>query len=234
MALHAAGATTLRVRITSNGSDAVCVQAADGAGAPVVSIGSLTVRALPGGQLGNRDQAAGEGLWRVEWEPAAAGPVEDALVWAVAGDDGGLGVPKARAFGDLAAVRAAAGAGERVPDALVVCCPAGRALVAGGGEDGEGPGVDGAGAARAGVVWALGVVQAWLGDERLAGARLVVVTERAADAGGPGGTGWSGGVNVAGAAVAGLVRSAESENPGRFVLADVDALAGAGELVAAG
>jgi NADPH:quinone reductase-like Zn-dependent oxidoreductase/acyl carrier protein len=39
---------------------------------------------------------------------------------------------------------------------------------------------------------------------------------------------------MAGAAVAGLVRSAESENPGRFVLADVDTLAGAGELVTAG
>jgi NADPH:quinone reductase-like Zn-dependent oxidoreductase/acyl carrier protein len=41
-------------------------------------------------------------------------------------------------------------------------------------------------------------------------------------------------LDLAGAAVAGLVRSAESENPGRFVLADVDALAGTGELVAAG
>jgi polyketide synthase 12 len=237
MVLHAAGATTLRVRITSSGSDAVCVQAADGAGAPVVTIASLTVRALPGGQLGNRDTAAGEGLLRVEWEPATPGPVEDALAWAVAGDDGGLGVPQARAFGDLAGVGAAAGAGERAPDVVAVCCPAGRAVVAGRGDDGEGPGVDGAGAARAGVVWALGVVQAWLGDERLAGARLVVVTERAADAGGPAGAGGSsglGGVNVAAAAVAGLVRSAESENPGRFVLADVDALAGTGELVAAG
>ncbi|HEY1620224.1 MAG TPA: SDR family NAD(P)-dependent oxidoreductase [Streptosporangiaceae bacterium] len=259
MALHAAGATTLRVRITSNGSDAVCVQAADGAGAPVVSIESLTVRALPGGQLGNRDTAAGEGLWRVEWEPAAAaGPAEDALVWAVAGDECGLGVAGARVFGDLAGVGAAVGAGGWVPDVVVVCCRAGRVVVAGGGEDSEGPEVDGAGAARAGVVWALGVVQAWLGDERLVGARLVVVTERAADAGGPagprgsggsagseglggqdgqggsGGRGGPGGVNVAGAAVAGLVRSAESENPGRLVLADVGALAGAGELVAAG
>src|ERR1700683_2579491 len=173
MALHAAGATTLRVRIASNGSDAVCVQAADGTGAPVVSIGSLTVRALPGGQLGNRDTAAGEGLWRVEWEPAAAaGPAEDALVWAVAGDECGLGMAGARAFGDLAGVGAAVGAGGWVPDVVVVCCRAGRVAVAGGGEDSEGPEVDGAGAARAGVVWALGVVQAWLGDERLAGADM--------------------------------------------------------------
>src|SRR5580704_7644862 len=52
--------------------------------------------------------------------------------------------------------------------------------------------------------------------------------------GGGGGGGGGDGVNAAGAAVAGLVRSAESEDPGRFVLADVGALAGAGDLVAAG
>ncbi len=225
MALHAAGATTLRVRITSDGPDAVCVQAADGAGMPVISIGSLTVRALPGGQPGNRDAAAGEALWRLEWEPVAAGPVEGGPVWAVAGDDGGLGLPGARAFGDLAGVGAATSVGEWLPDVVAVCCPR------------WGFGDAGDVAARAGVVWALGLVQAWLGDERLAGARLVVVTERAADAGGPpglAGLSGPGGVNAAGAAVAGLVRSAASENPGRFVLADVDALAGAGEMVAAG
>ena len=121
MALHAAGATTLRVRITSNGSDAVCVQAADGAGAPVVSIGSLTVRALPGGQLGNRDTAAGEGLWRGSGNRRRRPAPEDALVWAVAGDECGLGVAGARVFGDLAGVGAAVGAGGWVPDVVVVC-----------------------------------------------------------------------------------------------------------------
>src|ERR1700689_1239916 len=140
MALHAAGATTLRVRITSNGSDAVCVQAADGAGGPVVSIGSLTVRALPGGQLGNRDTAAGEGLWRVEWEPAAAPrPGEGGLVWAVAGDECGLEVAGARVFGDLAGVGAAGGAGGWGPDLGGVCCRAGRAVGAGGGGRWRGP-----------------------------------------------------------------------------------------------
>ena len=62
----------------------------------------------------------------------------------------------------------------------------------------------------------------------LAGARLVVVTWRAVDAGA------EAGVEVAGAPVWGLVRSAAAENPGRFVLADVDEVAGAGGLVVAG
>ena len=96
----------------------------------------------------------------------AAGPAERALVWAVAGDAGGLVVAGAEVFEDLAAVGAAADAGEWMPDVVVVCSPRG-----GGGA-----------VLRGRVVWALGVVQAWLGDERLAGARLVVVTERAAEA----------------------------------------------------
>ncbi|WP_030689644.1 beta-ketoacyl reductase, partial [Streptomyces sp. NRRL B-1347] len=62
-------------------------------------------------------------------------------------------------------------------------------------------------------------VQAWVADEGLAGERLVVVTRGAVDAGG-------GVRDMAGAAVWGLVRSAQSENPGRLVLVDTDDLDG--------
>nr|WP_035304435.1 type I polyketide synthase [Actinokineospora inagensis] len=64
------------------------------------------------------------------------------------------------------------------------------------------------------VVEALARVQAWLADER---STLVVVTRRAVAAV-PGDEV----VDVAGAAVGGLVRSAQSEHPGRFILLDVD------------
>jgi pimaricinolide synthase PimS1 len=57
----------------------------------------------------------------------------------------------------------------------------------------------------------LGLVQAWLAHERFASARLVVVT-----------SGVASGAWVAGAAVWGLVRSAQAEHPGRFVLVDVE------------
>ncbi|WP_447041065.1 type I polyketide synthase [Streptomyces sp. DSM 118878] len=62
-------------------------------------------------------------------------------------------------------------------------------------------------------------VQAWVGGEDLAGERLVVVTRRAVDVG-------EGVVDLAGAAVWGLVRSAQSENPGRLVLLDTDDVEG--------
>ena len=62
----------------------------------------------------------------------------------------------------------------------------------------------------------LGLVQEWLAADRPAGERLAVVTRGAVPvAAGEGVT------DLAGAAVWGLVRSAQSENPGRLILADL-------------
>ena len=62
----------------------------------------------------------------------------------------------------------------------------------------------------------LGLLQAWLAEERYAGSRLVFVTRGAI--GGPGGPGTGsaagGGVDVAGRAVWGLVRAAQARAPG--------------------
>ncbi|RKN07441.1 SDR family NAD(P)-dependent oxidoreductase [Streptomyces radicis] len=58
----------------------------------------------------------------------------------------------------------------------------------------------------------LTVIQDWLADERAADSRLVVVTRGATD-----------GADLGHAAAWGLVRSAEEEHPGRFVLVDLDA-----------
>nr|AEP40934.1 polyketide synthase type I [Amycolatopsis sp. FU40] len=67
---------------------------------------------------------------------------------------------------------------------------------------------------RATVGAALAAIQSWLSEERLADTRLALVTRGAVD-----------GSDLAGAAVWGLVRSAQSEHPGRLVLVDVDGLA---------
>nr|BAO66541.1 type I polyketide synthase [Streptomyces sp. MJ635-86F5] len=91
--------------------------------------------------------------------------------------------------------------GEGVPDVVVLRC--------GGGSD---PGV-----VRGELYRVLGVLRSWSVEERFAGSRLVVVTE--------GAVGLPGEAvpDLAGAAVWGLVRSAQSEEPGRMVLVDVDA-----------
>ncbi|MFB9966490.1 SDR family NAD(P)-dependent oxidoreductase, partial [Sinosporangium siamense] len=57
----------------------------------------------------------------------------------------------------------------------------------------------------------LDVVRAWLAEERFAASRLVFVTRGAVS-----------GADLVGAAVWGLVRSAQAEHPERFVLVDVD------------
>ncbi|MGW2819383.1 polyketide synthase dehydratase domain-containing protein, partial [Streptomyces sp. NPDC001415] len=64
---------------------------------------------------------------------------------------------------------------------------------------------------HAAVAGALGVIQSWLAEGRFASSRLVFVTRGAVS-----------GVDLAGAAVWGLVRSAQSEHPGRFGLVDVE------------
>ncbi|MEV4921210.1 type I polyketide synthase, partial [Streptomyces tirandamycinicus] len=57
----------------------------------------------------------------------------------------------------------------------------------------------------------LGIIQSWLADDRFADVRLVFVTRGATT-----------GEDLAGAAVWGLVRSAQLEHPGRFTLVDLD------------
>ncbi|MBC3841106.1 zinc-binding dehydrogenase [Streptacidiphilus sp. 4-A2] len=82
------------------------------------------------------------------------------------------------------------------------------------------PGAEGAetvGRARAAVHHLLALAQEWLADERFAAARLVVVTRGAVAA--------AAGESVRDlvhAPLWGLLRSAQTENPDRFVLADLD------------
>ncbi|WP_443058881.1 type I polyketide synthase [Streptomyces sp. NBC_00400] len=98
----------------------------------------------------------------------------------------------ARSLPDLAALVAEIGSGTAVPEAVIVEVPR-------------------ADTARTALARTLALLQAWLADERLAAARLVFLTRSTDDRSG-----------LAAAAVQGLVRSAQSENPGRFALVDVD------------
>ncbi|MFJ8060993.1 type I polyketide synthase [Streptomyces sp. NPDC096142] len=112
--------------------------------------------------------------------------------WYVAGEDVALDPAWPRVDGPDAL------AGS--PEVVVLACPAGQ----------DGDPVEAA-------TRMLGTLQTWLAAERAGDAPLVVVTHRAvaarADEDVP---------DLAGAAVWGLVRSAQSENPGRVVLVDVD------------
>ncbi|MFC9247837.1 SDR family NAD(P)-dependent oxidoreductase, partial [Streptomyces sp. NPDC057136] len=83
---------------------------------------------------------------------------------------------------------------------------------------GEGDGGDVVAAAHAAAHKLLSSVQSWLADDRSATSTLVVLTEGAVAAG----PAEHGSMDLEHAAVWGMVRSAQAENPGRIVLADVD------------
>ncbi|MEV0505488.1 polyketide synthase dehydratase domain-containing protein, partial [Streptomyces spectabilis] len=201
---HATGATTARVRLTPAGPDAVSLELADAQGNPLATVASLVLRPIAAGQWGARHRDA---LFRLEWAaaPTPAAPPAPAPGCAVVGPDDLKARPGLAASGstvgeyrDLTAL-AAAGAPE-----LVVVPFA---------EDGPDP----ASAARAAAFRALRLAQEWLADDRFLDSRLVFLT-RGAVAAAPD----EDVPDVADAAVWGLIRAAQSENPGRFLLADVD------------
>ena len=273
--LYSRGTSVLRVGISLTDRDGVCLWAADEAGAPVVSVRSLTVRSVAAEQLlgtGGRK----ESLFGVDWVPVAmeaemGAARSDAGVglghWALLGVDGdGAAVALRSAskddlaeggftidggfladslgiYADLDALREGLGGEAKsreledggddleedgsasesalVPGLVLVDCT-GVDVVGSASVDGleldEMDAVSGVAAvAHAVTLRVLGLVQGWFADERFSGSRLVLLT-RGAQA-------VRAGEDLPGLAVSpvwGLVRSAQSENPGRLVLLDVD------------
>ncbi|GAB3152768.1 hypothetical protein GCM10027258_54350 [Amycolatopsis stemonae] len=206
--LHASGATAVRVTVTPNGHDTVRVRLADPAGRPVASVDALVLRPLTA-EAARPVRKAHDSLFRLDWQPVTPWPVEAGpRRWAVVGEDELKVGPVLDAAGvtlesyvDLDALGGAVGLGMAVPEAVLAVCTAGS------GPD----------AARAAAHDALALLHAWLADERFAATHLVVLT-RGAVAAAPGDEV----TDLACAPVWGLVRSAQSENPGRVVLVDVD------------
>ncbi|WP_275562768.1 type I polyketide synthase [Streptomyces sp. 5-6(2022)] len=206
VALHAVGASALRVRITPAGESGVAVSVADPAGEPVLTVGSLVGRPVTAEQiqrpLGRPGGAARP--YRVEWTPVrAAAAAHDTGRWAVLGGGGGLfAANDLPVFADVAALGEAVGSGAIAPPEVVVYeCPS----------PGSG---DVPADVRAVAGQVLHVLQQWIADERLAGGRLAVVTCNATSA--------AGDIALAQAPVWGLVRAAQAEAPGRFLIVDVD------------
>ncbi len=204
--LHAVGASLLRVRLAPVPGGAVSLLAVDEAGEPVLAVDSLLLRPLARERLASAREGYRESLFGVEWAPLAVAAESAEAV-------------------DLCPLDEVATGGEHVPDAVwTAVSPAadGVGPAAHGVElaaDGVELAADGdvAGVAHGAARGVLELLQGWLADERFAaGSRLALVTEGAVAVGDeevPG---------LACAAVWGLVRSAQSEHPGRLVLVDVD------------
>ncbi|BBB02229.1 putative polyketide synthase [Actinacidiphila reveromycinica] len=210
--LHASGASVLRVRLSPDGAGGLSLTAVDEAGAPVVSVASLVLRPVGSGGSGAVAPAVRDGLLGVAWTPVAASSTAPATTTALLGPDTrrltGLHAP---AYADVAALAAAVAAGEQVPDVLVCAPPPGTSAAS--AADGTA-----AGTARRATARTLHLVQEWLAAEGLTASRLALVTRGAVSTAPDEGV-----ADLAGAAVSGLVRTAQSEHPDRFVLVDLPA-----------
>ncbi|MFG2093241.1 type I polyketide synthase [Streptomyces sp. NPDC048612] len=218
---HAEGADALRVRLTpaEGRGDAFSVLVTDTSGRPVATADALTLRTVTPEQLPAAPQAGPEVPLRLDWQAASLAARSGAARWVVLGGPAGAatgpaadaGVTEAldgsgvhtESYADLDALADAVATGMTMPDTVLLVC----ATDAGAGS----PDVRGL------LATTLATCRQWLAEERFAGSRLVLVT-RGAVAAGPGEDVG----DLAGAALCGLVRSAQREHPGRLWLLDLD------------
>ncbi|MEV6121569.1 SDR family NAD(P)-dependent oxidoreductase [Streptomyces sp. NPDC052077] len=194
-------ATAARVRITaagapgggSGGGAALCVELRTEAGESVARVAELAFRAVEPGQLRTARSGAGDSLFTVDWVPAPAATTAPASrVHLLEPGDPGA----------LDALLRSVSAGTApLPDLVVarVPTPAGPA----------------AEAAHTVARDVLALLHRWLDAEPLTAARLLVATRHGVAVG-------EESADPATAPVWGLLRTAQSEHPGRFLLADLD------------
>ncbi|MFE6856219.1 type I polyketide synthase, partial [Streptomyces sp. NPDC057674] len=213
--LRATAATALRVHLRRRPDGATRLTATDPSGGLVAEVDALTLRPVDVERLAA--PAAGHDLYLVDWTtlaaPATPRPARDRV--AVDPSPHGAHPRGADVYPGLASLARAVDCGTPVP-ALVSYHP--RQTGAGPADSPEHP-------ARTHdlVTETLGFLQEWLADERFADVPLAVVTRAAVRTGPADAT-----VDPAAAAAWGLLRSAQSEYPGRFLLVDVDSEAEAG------
>jgi pimaricinolide synthase PimS1 len=227
--LSRAGASAVRVCLVPQGDDAVSLTVTDEHGELVMSVGALALRAAPTAGWDDGGRAQRDALFSVEWNsllPSAGDAPTPSGPWAVLGGGGRL----ARAVADLgieveshtdveSLVEATRARDTTISGVVLLDCTAvghdARQVAVGTEESLTEPAAPEG--VRQRVRAALGLLREALVEELLAGSRVVVVTSEAVA------TDLEEGVaDLAGGAIGGLVRSAQSEHPGRLTLVDLD------------
>ncbi|MFF4981022.1 type I polyketide synthase [Streptomyces sp. NPDC001046] len=200
---------TVRVRLTPAGEDAVSLTVADEDGRRIASVASLAFRPAVAHQVRSALGGPEQQLYEVRWRPVPPGePSVRPARWGVVGADTGpasrllrAGRDKAVAYPSLGEVRPG-----QVPAHLVLCP-----------DEHTGDAADPLAEVAAAAAHVLRQVQHFLAEEAFAASTLVVLTRLAVD------TGAGERVeSLPGASVWGLIRSAQTEHPGRFRLVDLD------------
>jgi acyl transferase domain-containing protein/acyl carrier protein len=201
VAVRAAGRTSVRARLSPVGSGGMTLTLFDEAGEVLARVERVGIGAARPALL-RSGRTAVAGMYRLEWNPLAARPplpIQDGWAWlGQAATNPGF----SRHFADMQELRAALDEGAAPPLVVFPACAAGN-----------GAALD---ATRA-TSRVLEVLQAWVRDERLHRTPLIVMTRRAVA------TAAAEDVqDLAHAAVWGLVRTAQLEQPGRFALVDLE------------
>ncbi|HVR06146.1 MAG TPA: SDR family NAD(P)-dependent oxidoreductase, partial [Solirubrobacteraceae bacterium] len=208
--LYGRGGRSLRALLSAPAEGEPALLLANNRGEPVASVGAVVSRPVSAAQLEAARHDSPHALLRLEWAPAACANeagADAAEIVVLGGVDCELADALTRAgvqaacHPDLRSLVAALASGAaEAPDVALVRCPA--------------PDVD---AAPDALVALLELLQQWLAAKPLVGSRLALISSGAVAA--------RPGEQVpapSGAAAWGLVRSAQSEHPGRFALLDID------------
>ncbi|HEX5851526.1 MAG TPA: SDR family NAD(P)-dependent oxidoreductase, partial [Solirubrobacteraceae bacterium] len=214
VSVGASGAGSLRVATTLPESASATPEAdtrslamADDTGAIVATVSAIAARPVPREQFAAGVRVGRDSLFVLDWIalPASVSAPEEGA------DSGTIEIldPQGRGLAaqaggevhrDLDDLERALSAPGAAPEIVAVCCPS---YAAGEVEDA--------------CEWALGLLQTWLADERLAASRLALLTSGAVAIDASESVG-----DVAGSAIWGLARSAQTEHPGRVRLVDLD------------
>jgi len=210
--LYATAATQLHVELTRTGEDTFTLHATDPAGAPVITIGALTLRTVSD-DIGRPGPTAGlsDSLFELTWPPLpdlpdpAGLPGTQTPAWAVC-TDAPEQLPASLSRGaihtDLAAV---------TPCPELVIWPLARA--------GETTGAEADPLQRVHALSrdVLAQLQSWLARPDTANTRLMIVTRQAVSV-----SAYDGVPDLSHAAVWALIHTAQNEHPDRIFLVDTD------------
>jgi mycoketide-CoA synthase len=204
--LYATAATQLHVHLTRTGEDTFKLHATDPTGAPVITIGALTLREVSD-QLGRPASIAGlsDSMFELTWPSAPDVPAPSASqppAWAVCTDSPGQ-LPASLSNGmvhdDLATL---------TPCPELVIWPLPRP---------EDQAADPPRQVHSLTRHVLAQLRGWLTRPDTANARLVIVTRHAVSV-----TAYDGAPDLAHAAVWALIHTAQNEHPDRITLIDAD------------
>ena len=200
---HHHGTSVIRVTMRVGAAGMRDVVATDAGGRLVWAMAGLDSRPADAAAL--RSAGAADVLLTPSWEPISSLAEDDAAVPAVvvlggAAVDGTVDV--CGRYADLAELIAAVDRGASWPAVVLWAIPTGH----------EATGPD---AVHIGVASMLRLLQQWLSEPRATTTRLVLTTHRAV------GVNRTESGDLVGAAVYGLLRSAQAEHPGRILTVDV-------------